>query len=261
MPDVLANKIIVSNAFTDAIDTPDALAAYVGNAAADQGRAFLAGITADEAAITDASAVAASVRDLITGVVGETFTLTTGVDSFVGTAGNDTFNATMGGVLDANAATLNSFDSIDGGAGTDTLNLVALNGVHVAVPTGASVKNIEIINILNKGNSTVDASGFIGAREVWQSETSAAISGLANGVVAGFNGVRARHASYDDDATSAAIQLDNAKAGSTVRISGDGLTDASIAGSVDGGNLAINLTTNTADAELTTLTLSLDKAG
>lgn len=167
----------------------------------------------------------------------------------------------MDGFLGANAATLNSFDSIDGGAGTDTLNLIALNGVHVAVPTGASVKNIEIINILNKGNSTVDASAFIGAREVWRSETSAAISGLANGVVAGFNGVRARHATYDDDATSAAIQLDNANAGSTVRISGDGLTDASISGSVDGGNLAINLTTNTADAELTTLTLALDKSG
>ena len=43
------------------------------------------------------------------------FTLTTGSDTVTGTASNDTVNGT--------AATLNSGDSLTGGAGTDTLAL------------------------------------------------------------------------------------------------------------------------------------------
>jgi Ca2+-binding RTX toxin-like protein len=42
-------------------------------------------------------------------------TLTSGVDAFVGGAGNDTFNA--------NNTALGSLDTIDGGAGYDTLSI------------------------------------------------------------------------------------------------------------------------------------------
>ena len=51
---------------------------------------------------------------------GETFTLTTGVDNLVGTAGDDVFSAVND---EADKSVLGAFDSIDGGAGNDTLNI------------------------------------------------------------------------------------------------------------------------------------------
>ncbi|MBU3740446.1 MAG: hypothetical protein FGM55_16025, partial [Rhodoferax sp.] len=50
--------------------------------------------------------------------VGQTFTLTVGADNFTGTAGNDTFTA-----ADTTATTWTVGDAVDGGAGTDTLNI------------------------------------------------------------------------------------------------------------------------------------------
>ena len=43
------------------------------------------------------------------------FTLTTGVDTFTGRSGNDSFDATT-------LASMNDYDVIDGGDGTDTVN-------------------------------------------------------------------------------------------------------------------------------------------
>jgi len=48
-------------------------------------------------------------------------TLTTAIgENIVGTSGNDTFSAVQGGTA---ASTLQLGDTIDGGAGTDTLNI------------------------------------------------------------------------------------------------------------------------------------------
>jgi len=74
-----------------------------------------------------------------------TFALTTGVDSgalFTGGAGNDTFTA--------NNAALGTLDSIDGGAGTDTLTITD----SVSIPSlKATVANIEIINATSTAGS------------------------------------------------------------------------------------------------------------
>jgi hypothetical protein len=66
--------------------------------------------------------------------------LTTGVDAFTGTTANDTFNATV-------ASTFTALDSVDGGSGTDTLN-VSNNGGAVAT-AGTTVKNIETANLVS----------------------------------------------------------------------------------------------------------------
>lgn len=65
-----------------------------------------------------------------------TFTLTSGTDNFTGTSSGDTFNAT--------SATLNAADSLDGGAGTDTLNFAIASGVSV---TPARLNNIEVLSV------------------------------------------------------------------------------------------------------------------
>jgi S-layer protein len=70
------------------------------------------------------------------------FTLTSGVDTPAGTAGNDTFNAT--------AANLNAFDVITGGAGTDTLNIDDTAAGALASFSGVTLSGIEKININSK---------------------------------------------------------------------------------------------------------------
>jgi len=67
-----------------------------------------------------------------------TFTLTTGMDkgaAFTGGAGNDTFNATV--------ATIGTSDSLDGGAGTDTL-IVDDTVAVTALPTTTSIEKVTV---------------------------------------------------------------------------------------------------------------------
>jgi S-layer protein len=85
---------------------------------------------------------------------GSTFTLTTGVDTVVGTANGDTIN---GGTL----STLSAFDSIDGGAGTDTLTALIATAT---MPGSATITNVENVNILTTGAGfTIDTTtGYAG---------------------------------------------------------------------------------------------------
>ena len=79
------------------------------------------------------------------------------MDTVAGTAGNDTINAGTAGFLSA-------FDNIDGGAGTDTLNVL-----HNAatLPGGMTIKNVETININNQAAGMVaDVSGFTGLTQL-----------------------------------------------------------------------------------------------
>lgn len=79
---------------------------------------------------------------------GQTFTLTTGVDvgsKFVGGANNDTFQSfdgeTGAGIVNA----LGAADRIDGGAGIDTLEVIASGAFEIAATTVAN--SIEILNV------------------------------------------------------------------------------------------------------------------
>jgi len=95
------------------------------------------------AALTGVTAVAASVDTAKTAILNpvvaaQTFTLTTGSDSFTGSSGNDVFNA-------ANAAgtaagqTFTVADTLNGGAGTDALNISVGNASVYAL---SNVSNI-----------------------------------------------------------------------------------------------------------------------
>ena len=129
--------------------------------------AAFSGLTADAtygAAATawntniDAAAAYNGTADAPVGAVVSTFALTTGVDTLTGTAGNDTFLANPGA---SNAATFTSFDSIDGGAGTnDTFNIVSIGAF--TVPATATVKNIEVANITGDNTVTADVTGWTG---------------------------------------------------------------------------------------------------
>jgi len=80
------------------------------------------------------------------------FTLTTGVDAIVGSAGDDTITAPATVAATGVAqTTINSGDSIDGGAGTDTLTLT-LAAANNSSLSGLTITNVEKISYVGSDN-------------------------------------------------------------------------------------------------------------
>lgn len=89
---------------------------------------------------------------------GETFTLTAGVDNLVGTAGDDIFSAVND---EADKSVLGAFDSIDGGAGNDTLKITdtaTAAGAKFSFPADFSMKSVENVTIATTGAIEIDLS-------------------------------------------------------------------------------------------------------
>jgi len=81
------------------------------------------------------------------------FELTSGYDSIVGTA--------LGDSILADDGTWTALDSIDGGAGNDTLTIIST--AAVAKPTSATVTNVESIKVVGTGTVTLSTTtGFAG---------------------------------------------------------------------------------------------------
>lgn len=229
---------------------------------------------------------------------GKTFVLTTGIDSFMGTAGNDTFNAYPVKQSDgSDANTLNTWDAIDGGAGNDVLNIF-VKGEFNAAQVG-SVKNIDTINIDNSeanpvfGGKAIDASKFVGATTINQigqandiknvadtttvvltdAATDITVSAAATAASANVNLVDAvssvsgdgfaSYTSYADSSEGSTLYVDGA-ALNTVTVTGGAKTLA--AGQKVDGKTLINDTTSwvnldvTAGAAQKSLTINADSA-
>ena len=90
---------------------------------------------------------------------GKNFALTTGVDQFTGTLGNDTFVATE--------STLNVADRLNGKAGKDTLELSSGSGnADISIPRGATVEHIETLSVSSDGDFSGDVSQWTGLETV-----------------------------------------------------------------------------------------------
>lgn len=133
------NRVTYSILFTAQMDTPAEVNGYKGAAAAIAARDAMSHISYTDASLATAkSTLVADTASVVAGVAPTptpapapapdpkaplTFTLTTANDSFTGLAGNDTFNGTW---TDGNpASTFNVGDVLNGGAGTDTLNIIS----------------------------------------------------------------------------------------------------------------------------------------
>jgi S-layer protein len=79
-----------------------------------------------------------------------TFTLTVNPDTFVGTTGNDVFNATATG-------TLSAFDNLTGGAGTDTLNAYYATELNTTA-LGLTITGMENVTIQGSAGITTDVT-------------------------------------------------------------------------------------------------------
>jgi len=139
--------------------------------------AFLDTATATNA--PNAAAVQASVNAM-TAITppGQTFTLTTGVDTFTGTPYNDTFNAAIDS--GSGVQTLNTLDSLNGNGGTDTLNAYINTSV-----TPLALNNIEVINASFVTNAGV-ALNLLNAPQVTNvNNVGSTVAGVFSNIAAG----------------------------------------------------------------------------
>lgn len=197
---------------------------------------------------------------------GSTFAFTSVVGEIInGTSANDTFTGVVG-----TGGTFNVGDQLNGGAGTDTFNLTVADGAS-ALPAGATISGVEIINLNYAGGTLGDlnSSSFAGATQIWQIDNDATSSDFSNitvadGVTAGFRGnvVVADTVTAAAGVTSVAIALDGVATGSTVTLgetTTDGLSTVSLSGSVTtAGSPASNtLTIGSTAGDIDTLNLSI----
>ncbi|MDD3354504.1 hypothetical protein [Zoogloea sp.] len=192
----------------------------------------------------------------VQGAGGQTFLLTAGVDTFTPTAsgankttdGNDTINGT--------GKTLTALDNIDGGAGTDTLNIQDPDAVMgAALPAGSVIKNVEKMVVNTAGAlGQVTSAGSTAAKEVDLLTISAVVNTVDSYTVT-WNGVAVTTAPTDGTATlaeSATLIAGaiNGLAGATVAtVVGDQVVvTAPVAGTALPTYTVVSNTSGTADA-------------
>lgn len=160
VPSTGAAQYVAANAILNNKTTVAEFYSTSGGVATDLAtlQSVITSVTADPATVQPA-------KDAITqgGSFGQTFTLTTNQDTLTGTAGGDAFNAGVavlqgGGVVD----TLQAFDQINGGDGSDTLN-VTLNTAAAVTPTLTAV---ETVNLRATGAATLNLSASTGVTAV-----------------------------------------------------------------------------------------------
>ena len=260
----VANKLTVATTFTAALDTPTEFNAYAGDAAAATGRSLLQGVSNT----TDVTAYQANIDDAINTIVnvavpGNTSALTVGVDTLVGTAGDDVFNAIPLNATGVATDTLGAFDSIDGGAGKDTLNIYT-DGIKNVDQTG-TVKNVETINIFNAesgtlfGGTSVDASKFSGASAVWQIGRAADVTNVGASTTAGFRAIAAADLSVTGSASIVSVALDNLSGTDTNNVAALAVAGTKLTGVTLSGALVDNEDYTGDDAASVALTATLAK--
>lgn len=237
----VAKKVAVATAFTTALDTPAELNAYTGEAAAAAGRGLLTGVNSSTDVAAYQSVVTSTINSIVTGSAPvSNFVLTDGVDNIVGTNGNDTITALVNAdpVAGVGTTTLNSGDVVDGGAGIDTMNLIVGKGAAgISLPTTATVKNVEIINITGINNitdSTVDAGYFAGSTTI--NVVGATAAATVNGLSGKTLGVQGKTGTVDE--TVATVITGNF--GATASLATVQLTGASDAAGTGNAAVALN---------------------
>jgi len=129
----------------------------LGGTNVELARQVLAGVNSSSASVDAARSIAkgtasAPAAPAAPAVLPLNLAATTDIDTLVGTSGNDRFTATH--------LTLSALDSIDGGAGIDTLDYVNASTTFVPVPN-AQVQNVEIINIRNVNTADFGYESFL----------------------------------------------------------------------------------------------------
>ncbi len=232
------------NAFSNLeSDTTFGAAATAWNATIVSAQAYTASNTADAAA---------------TATTTQTFTLTTGIDTLTGTAGNDTFVALQTGAADE---TLSVADAIVGGAGTDTLNITLTEAGVLNYATVSGVENVSIRSTITQGANVVanavDMDNFSGATSVTADRTIGA-NDITNIALTTALTASNLAASADQTFTWKAAGVTGTADAATVTLAGAAAgADIELAGAIEAVTLNVTAATSLADLVLDAGTTSL----
>jgi len=168
---VVDARIEAATAFTNGLDTAAEITGYSGDAAAAQGKAYLAQIsgalpTTDEAitlqkdsAVTNVDVSIAAAVEAGANTPGTTYTFTASADSFGGTANADTYNGVLIGA-GLTGTTLQAGDSVTTSDGIDTLVLqISGNngGAYSLTAVDAEVEKFMVSNFdTNVADNTIN---------------------------------------------------------------------------------------------------------
>ena len=104
----------------------------------------------------------------------QTFSLTTGTDSFTGTSANDTFDAQLN---TSGNQTYSPSDTVIGGSGTDTLNAnITVAGQGTFVPTASAMSGIEVFNVSGAGAAVFNLTNVSGLTSLVNSANSNSVT-------------------------------------------------------------------------------------
>ena len=152
---------------------------------------------------------------------GSTFTLTTAIDTVVGTAGNDTIVGVINAVAAPITTTANAGDSVDGGAGVDTFRVIDTVGGATQL-AGVTVKNVENLSVQLTANATavynVDGVGYNTVTALNTLSTTAANAVVFNNLATGASVI----GSGSSTAAGAVVQFTYKTASDAVTVGFDG---------------------------------------
>lgn len=231
------NKTLAAVDFTRGLDTGDEIRGYDGTGPNGPtvlalAKAYITGVTDDAslaAARTGLDATITSIQTAHEVVAPITVALTTGIDNVAPSAtqpmtGDDTINAYNSGATQS----LSSFDKLDLGAGSDTLNVVSVgNAFDDTTTSGMVIKNIEHAVVTSDRKVVLHTTGWTGLQDV---------TVTAAGATSGSTTVNA-------DATTAVTVTNTNSGGNSTVVNGGSTvtvnaTDASGGGTITIGNTA-----------------------
>lgn len=155
------NKAAVAGYYSETLATSSTSLATLQSVVSSVTATTPVATTADLTAALGSSGVA----------TGQTFTLTTGADKFTGGVNSDIFNGSWDG---ASTATFTVGDALDGGAGTDSLNLYISGSTNWS--GGATVANIENVNITTSADRSVNTNQFTGVTTLSNKSSSGVLT-------------------------------------------------------------------------------------
>ena len=106
--------------------------------------------------------------------------LTTGVDNVVGTTGDDTITGVAANV--AAGGTFNTGDSVNGGTGNDTLNLISTTG---GTFTPASLTSVETVRVQDLSGTTFNMSNATGVQTLVSNNSNTTTNFVNMAAIAG----------------------------------------------------------------------------
>ncbi|ADG19417.1 hypothetical protein BC1002_5491 [Paraburkholderia atlantica] len=167
-------KLAYADAFTNALsESVSAQIAYSGKTASDNARAAVAAVTDTASEGTAVENLDTTLANINAGAVGQTVTLTTGVDAVTLKGNNNVVNTVLtnngNAITGTNPSTLTALDSIKGTGTGNTLNIVdASTGAATTLPGGISVSGVQTVNLQTVNGvgaalaTPFDVSGFTG---------------------------------------------------------------------------------------------------